>query len=94
MPLRPLYPGTITGGCSFTAQIQNSRTASGAPAADASSRNAAYPDEPFAAIDRRSIAVMLEVLRAQAAAARRAWVLADYEAPPGVPLAATLVLPG
>jgi ABC-type transport system involved in cytochrome c biogenesis ATPase subunit len=45
-------------------------------------------DEPFAAIDRRSIAVMLEVLRAQAAAARRAWVLADYEAPPGVPLAA------
>lgn len=51
-------------------------------------------DEPFAAIDRRSIVVMLEVLRAQAAAARRAWVLADYEAPPGVPLAATLVLPG
>lgn len=34
-------PGTITGGCSFTAQVQNSRMASGAPALDVWSRNAA-----------------------------------------------------
>lgn len=51
-------------------------------------------DQPFMALDRPSIAYLLEGL---ADAARqpggRAWVVADYEAPPGVPLANTVQLP-
>ena len=51
-------------------------------------------DEPFAALDTVSIAVLLGLLREKAAAQHpaRAWVLADYEAPAGVPLAATITL--
>ena len=49
-------------------------------------------DEPFAALDKRSIAFVCEVLRAQGQRQDRVWVLADYEAPEGVPLAGTLDL--
>ena len=44
-------------------------------------------DEPFAALDRSSIRSVLDLLREAASHRQRAWVVADYEAPPGVPLA-------
>lgn len=49
-------------------------------------------DEPFAALDKASIAVVLDVLEAAAAHHERAWVVADYEVPRGVPVAATVAL--
>lgn len=49
-------------------------------------------DDPFAALDRRSIACVLEVLRGMADSQARAWVLADYEAPPELALSATIDL--
>ena len=44
-------------------------------------------DEPFAALDKRSIRCVLELLREAASHTTRAWLVADYEAPAGVPLA-------
>jgi ABC-type multidrug transport system ATPase subunit len=44
-------------------------------------------DEPFAALDKRSIRCVLDLLREAASHPQRAWVVADYEAPAGVPLA-------
>ena len=44
-------------------------------------------DEPFAALDKRSIRCVLDLLRDAASQPHRAWVVADYEAPAGVPLA-------
>ena len=49
-------------------------------------------DEPFAALDKTSIRCLLEYLQEAATHTRRAWVVADYEAPPGVPLAQTIAL--
>lgn len=49
-------------------------------------------DEPFAALDRASVDAMLELLHAAAAHPNRAWVVADYVAPCGIVLAATVVL--
>lgn len=49
-------------------------------------------DEPFAALDKASIAVVLEVLQDAASHPERAWVVADYQAPSGVALASTLLL--
>jgi ABC-type multidrug transport system ATPase subunit len=49
-------------------------------------------DEPFAALDKASIAVVLEVLQDAASRPDRAWVVADYQAPSGVALASTLLL--
>jgi ABC-type Mn2+/Zn2+ transport system ATPase subunit len=49
-------------------------------------------DEPFAALDKASINLVLELLHDAATNATRAWVVADYEAPRGVPLAATIAL--
>ena len=49
-------------------------------------------DEPFAALDKASIGFVLELLDDAAAGSARAWVVADYEAPRGVPLAATVDL--
>lgn len=43
-------------------------------------------DEPFAALDRASIGLVLELLQEAAAHPSRAWVVADYVAPPGVGL--------
>lgn len=51
-------------------------------------------DQPFMALDRPSIGYLLEVLADAAGQPARAWVVADYEAPPGVPLANTVELPG
>lgn len=47
-------------------------------------------DEPFAALDRASIGLVLELLQEVATHPRRAWVVADYVAPAGVTLAATV----
>ena len=49
-------------------------------------------DEPFAALDKASIGFVLDLLEEAAASSTRAWVLADYQAPPGVPLAAVIDL--
>jgi ABC-type multidrug transport system ATPase subunit len=49
-------------------------------------------DEPFAALDGPSMARVRQLLRDAAALSGRAWVIADYEAPAGVPLASTIDL--
>jgi ABC-type Mn2+/Zn2+ transport system ATPase subunit len=49
-------------------------------------------DEPFAALDKSSIRRILELLQEAAQHTHRAWVVADYEAPPGVALAHTIDL--
>ncbi len=49
-------------------------------------------DEPFAALDAMSIAFVHELLQETAAHPNRAWVVADYTAPQGVPLAHTIAL--
>ncbi len=50
-------------------------------------------DEPFAALDRPSIAFALTLLQKAATDPTRAWVLADYQAPTGLPLATIIDLP-
>ena len=50
-------------------------------------------DEPFAALDRPSIAFALTLLQKAATDPTRAWVLADYQAPSGLPLATIIDLP-
>ena len=49
-------------------------------------------DQPFKAIDRPSIDYLLALLLEAAGHPRRAWVVADYVAPPGVPLAGVIAL--
>jgi ABC-type multidrug transport system ATPase subunit len=51
-------------------------------------------DEPFAALDKASIDVVLEVLQEASTHASRSWVVADYVAPRGVLVAHTIVLTG
>lgn len=49
-------------------------------------------DSPFAALDKTSIGHLLEFFNAAAQHPKRAWVIADYQPPPGVPLAHTIDL--
>ena len=49
-------------------------------------------DEPFAALDKTSIGFVIELLQDAAANPARACVIADYEAPADVPLAAVIDL--
>lgn len=49
-------------------------------------------DQPFAALDAPSIRFLLELLQEAAGHPSRAWVLADYQPPEGVPLARVLTL--
>ena len=49
-------------------------------------------DQPFMALDRPSIDYLLRVLDEASRHASRAWVVADYEAPPGVALSGTVQL--
>ena len=49
-------------------------------------------DEPFAALDQASIGFVMELLQDAAQHPTRAWVLAHYEAPGEVPLAAIIEL--
>ena len=51
-------------------------------------------DEPFAALDRASVNVVMELLEEAAAHTTRAWVLASYEAPGDLPLAQVIELGG
>jgi ABC-type multidrug transport system ATPase subunit len=51
-------------------------------------------DQPFMALDRPSIHYLLALLAEAAAHPGRAWVVADYQAPEGVPLAAAVELQG
>jgi ABC-type multidrug transport system ATPase subunit len=53
----------------------------------AANAEATLLDEPFAALDKASIDVVLELLHAATEHPRRAWVVAGYVAPTGVPLA-------
>lgn len=50
-------------------------------------------DTPFAALDKASVSVVLELLEDAAQHATRAWVLADYEVPDVAGFAQHLVLP-
>ena len=61
-------------------------------AAIASGARLTLLDMPFAALDKPSIAFLIQTLTAEALKAERIWVLADYEAPVGLPLAAELSL--
>lgn len=61
-------------------------------AAFAAGAAATLLDEPFAALDMASINIVIERLAEAASHSTRTWVLADYEAPRGVPLAATIDL--
>jgi ABC-type multidrug transport system ATPase subunit len=61
-------------------------------AAFASGATVTLLDEPFAALDRASISLVLELLREAVSHPHRAWLVADYEAPPGVQLVATIPL--
>ena len=61
-------------------------------AAFASGATLTLLDEPFAALDKSSIAVVLELLQEAAHHPTCAWVLADYVAPRDVALAATIDL--
>ena len=49
-------------------------------------------DQPFMALDRPSIDYLLALLAEAARHPRRAWVVADYVAPPGVALAGVIEL--
>ena len=51
-------------------------------------------DQPFAALDKASIEFVRQLLAQTADHPARAWVLADYEAPRGVVLAAVIELAG
>ncbi|MEO8014327.1 ATP-binding cassette domain-containing protein [Polaromonas sp.] len=50
-------------------------------------------DQPFMALDRPSIDYLLQTLAEASRHTGRAWVVADYEAPPGVTLAKAIELP-
>lgn len=49
-------------------------------------------DQPFVALDQRSIDFLLELLQDAAEHRARAWLVADYTAPAGVPLAGIVEL--
>jgi len=49
-------------------------------------------DMPFAALDKASIGCVLEVLQDASGHPDRAWLVADYAPPPGVPLAGLIDL--
>lgn len=51
-------------------------------------------DQPFAALDKASMGVITELLQEAAAHPLRAWVVADYVPPPGVPMVGRVDLGG
>lgn len=61
-------------------------------AALASGATVTLLDQPFAALDLRSIRAIQEFLNEAAEHPSRAWIVADYEAPSGVPLTSVLCL--
>lgn len=61
-------------------------------AALASGTTVTLLDQPFAALDLKSIRVIQDFLREAADHPSRAWIVADYEAPDNIPLASVLNL--
>lgn len=61
-------------------------------AAFASGATVTLLDEPFAALDKTSIGLVIALLQDAASHSTRSWVVADYAPPPGVPLALTIDL--
>lgn len=61
-------------------------------AALASGATVTLLDQPFAALDLKSIRVIQDFLREAADHPSRAWIVADYEAPGNIPLASVLNL--
>ena len=61
-------------------------------AAFASNATVTLLDEPFAALDTASINFMIQQLQVSENQTERAWILADYQAPAGVPLAGLIDL--
>lgn len=69
-----------------------SRRKVGLVAALASGATITLLDQPFVSLDRASIRVLQEVLSEACREPHRAWVIADYEEPADIPLAAVLKL--
>ncbi len=61
-------------------------------AAFASGATLTLLDQPFAALDGASVRILLELLADASEHPHRAWVLADYQAPNGIPLTQTIDL--
>lgn len=61
-------------------------------AAFASNAPVTLLDDPFAALDSASIGFLMTLLKQAASDSARAWILAHYEAPGGIALAATIDL--
>jgi len=70
-----------------------SRRKVGLIAALASGASVTLLDQPFSALDQRSVLTIKAFLEEAAHAATRAWIVADYEAPNDLPLARVLQLP-
>lgn len=70
-----------------------SRRKVGLIAALASGASVTLLDQPFSALDQRSVLTIKAFLEEAAHAATRAWILADYEAPNDLPPARVLQLP-
>jgi ABC-type multidrug transport system ATPase subunit len=70
-----------------------SRRKVGLIAALASGASVTLLDQPFSALDQRSVLTIKAFLKEAAHAATRAWIVADYEAPNDLPLARVLQLP-
>jgi ABC-type multidrug transport system ATPase subunit len=70
-----------------------SRRKVGLIAALASGASVTLLDQPFAALDQRSVLTTKAFLGEAAHAATRAWIVADYEPPNDLPLARVLQLP-
>jgi ABC-type multidrug transport system ATPase subunit len=69
-----------------------SRRKVGLVAALASGATVTLLDQPFVSLDRASIRALQEVLREASQEPHRAWLIADYEEPADIPLAAVLQL--
>ncbi|MDO8248555.1 MAG: ATP-binding cassette domain-containing protein [Rhodoferax sp.] len=92
--------GELTAGLSLTPHLgkplymlsTGSKRKVWLAAAFASGAAVTLLDEPFAALDKASIGFILDLLADAAEHPTRAWVVADYEAPGEVPLAAIIEL--
>ncbi len=63
-------------------------------AAAASGARLPLLEQVFAALDQRSVQVVRQLLAQACGQSDRIWVLADYQAPPDLPLAQLITLPG
>jgi heme exporter protein A len=92
--------GTLTEGLSLTPHLDKplfmlstgSKRKVWLAAAFAACAPVTLLDEPFAALDKASIGFVMELLADAAGQPARAWVIAHYEAPGNLPLAAIIDL--